>query len=95
MSVSTLELQDEFITVDVSSNSAYLGLFTLRPLGEKLTVLTGGIYSRGSNDYSGISVGMGLSYHLSKLDTLAVFGHYVDNDYGTDQKLGLSYRHEF
>ncbi len=94
VAVTSLELHETF-DVEVSNNSGYLGMFAIRPFNEKLTFMTGGIYTRGSDDFTGISLGGGLSYHLTEADTVALFGSYIDNDFGDEQKLGVSYRHEF
>lgn len=94
VAVTSVELHETF-DVEVSNNSGYAGLFAIRPFTEKLTFMTGGIYTRGSDDFNGISLGGGLSYHLSEADTVALFGSYIDNDFGEEQKLGVSYRHEF
>lgn len=94
VAVTDVALQETF-NVEVSNNSGYVGLFGIRPFNERLTFLSGGIYTRGSDDFQGISLGAGLSYHLGENDTVALFGSYIDNDFGEEQKLGVSYRHEF
>ncbi|WP_226621901.1 hypothetical protein [Alloyangia pacifica] len=94
VAVTSVELHETF-DVEVSNNSGYVGMFAIRPFNEKLTFLTGGIYTRGADDFQGVSLGGGLSYHLTEADTVALFGSYVDNDFGDEQKLGVSYRHEF
>lgn len=87
--------QNENLPVDLSSNSAYVGLFALRPLNEKLTLMAGGNVTKGTNDFSGLSLGGGLSYHLGPNDTLGASASYIDNSFGQKQKLSVSYRHEF
>ncbi|MCA0938893.1 hypothetical protein CLG85_007380 [Yangia mangrovi] len=94
VAVTSLELH-ETVNLEVTNNSGYLGMFAIRPITEKFTFLTGGIYTRGSDDFQGVSLGGGLSYHLTQNDTVALFGSYIDNDFGEEQKLGISYRHEF
>ncbi len=87
--------QDEEIPVALSSSSAYVGLFGFRPLNAKLTLMAGGNWSKGTNDFSGVTLGGGLSYHLSKKDTLGLSGSYMDNSFGRKEQLRVSYRHEF
>ncbi|WP_088631606.1 hypothetical protein [Phaeobacter sp. 22II1-1F12B] len=85
----------EYVLVPISSNSGYLGLFAIKPLNEKLTFMTVGLGTKGSDDYSGYSVGAGLSYHLSDRDTVSAFATYVDNTFGEEEKLTIGYRREF
>lgn len=88
-------LLDETMTITLSNDSIYMGLFSIRPLSRRLTLLGGAIATRGTDDFSGLSAGAGLSWHLTETDTLAGFASYIDNSYGSDQKLHVSYRHEF
>ena len=85
----------EYVLVPISSNSGYIGLFAFKPLNEKLTFMTVGLGTKGSDDYSGYSVGAGLSYHLSERDTVSGFATYVDNTFGEEEKLTIGYRREF
>jgi len=94
MSTADVELSGPML-IEVTSNSGYLGLFGIRPLSQRLTLMLAGMGSKGSHDYSGVNLGGGLSYHLTDKDTFAVFAHYMDNSFGQEQKLGLSYKHEF
>ncbi|MFC0684816.1 hypothetical protein [Novosphingobium clariflavum] len=92
--VTDLDQQDG-IPITVSSSSGYLGLFTIRPLTTRLTLMAGANYTRGTHDYSGVAAGGGLSYHLTKQDTAALRGSYVNNSFGTRKRIGISYQHEF
>ncbi len=92
--VTDLDQQDG-IPIQVSSSSGYLGLFTLRPLGARLTLMAGANYTRGTHGYSGVAAGGGLSYHLTKRDTVALRGSFVHNTFGGKQRVGVSYQHEF
>ena len=87
--------QKDGIPIEVSSNSAYLGLFTIRPLNTRLTLLAGANFSRGTNDFSGLVTASGLSYHLTGKDTVAVRASYVTNTFGQNTRVGISYQHEF
>lgn len=87
--------QNENLTFEVSSNSGYVGLFVLRPLGPRFTLMAGGNLTKGTHDFSGFALGGGLSYHLRKKDTLRVSASYNDNSFGTKKKLNIAYVHEF
>lgn len=87
--------QNENLPIGLSSNSAYVGVFMLRPLNDKLTLMVGGNFTKGTHDFSGISVGGGLSYHLTSNDTVGVSGSYIDNSFGQKEKVSISFRHEF
>lgn len=87
--------QQDGIPIQIASNSGYVGVFTIRPISQRMTVLAGANYTRGTHDYSGVAVAGGLSYHLSRRDTVALRASYVNNTYGQKQKIGVSYQHEF
>jgi hypothetical protein len=87
--------QQEGIPIEVSSNSAYLGVFTIRPLTERLTLIAGANFSKGTNDFSGLAAAGGLSYHLTGKDTVSARASYVTNTFGQNTRLGVSYQHEF
>ncbi|MTH78240.1 hypothetical protein GL286_10900 [Paracoccus aestuariivivens] len=93
-SVSELELSEN-MTVDVSSNSIYLGLFGIRPINAKMTFLSGVNVTKGTEGFKGISMAAGVSYHVTKKDTLAMYRGYIDNSFGEKKKLGISYKREF
>lgn len=57
--------------------------------------MAGGNVTRGTHDFSGVALGGGLSYHFTRRDTVGANISYVDNSFGTSQKLRFSYRHEF
>lgn len=92
--VTDIDMQDG-IPVQVSSNSGYIGLVTIRPLNQRLTLTAGGNYTKGTKGFSGIAAGAGLSYHLTADDTVALRASYVDNTFGSKQRIGISYQHEF
>lgn len=85
----------DFIFVPTSANSAYLGMLGLKPFNEKWTFLGGIVGAKGSNSYSGYSIGAGVTYKLTSKDSLSVFGSYIDNSFGTREVSGISYKHEF
>lgn len=87
--------QGDGFPVGLSSNSGYVGLFMMRPLSEKFTLTGVANFTKGTNDFSGIALGGGVSYHFTKDDTLGVSASYIDNSFGQDEKLRIFYRHEF
>lgn len=85
----------DVMPIEMSSNSGYFGVFAMRPISDRLTFLAGANVSAGTNDFSGFGVSGGLSYHLTARDTLGLQAGYVDNSFGQNQKVTISYRHEF
>ncbi|MBO9453133.1 hypothetical protein J7426_22920 [Tropicibacter sp. R16_0] len=80
---------------EVASKGAYVGLLGLKQLSEKWVFKSGGVVSAGSNDYSGVSAGLGLTYTLTPKNSLSVVGTYTDNSFGERSLLGVSYTFEF
>ncbi|MEP5167454.1 MAG: hypothetical protein ABJQ23_06830 [Shimia thalassica] len=78
-----------------TSKGGYVGLFALRPLNEDWTFKGAIVTSKGSGDYSGYSIGGGISYALTKRDSLGIFASYADNSYGEREFFGISYKREF
>lgn len=87
IAVTGLDVAERF----TSNDSGCAGPFAIRPLAERLTLLSGGLYTRGTDDLSGNSLGAGLSAR----DTLAVFGSCIDSDLGQYETPRISYRHRF
>ncbi|MXO61373.1 hypothetical protein GRI89_17665 [Altererythrobacter salegens] len=83
------------VPVSINSNSAYVGLSMMRPLTDRITLTGGGNVTKGTNDYSGYSLAVGASYHLTKRDTARLTVSHVDNSFGSKQKIGIAYQHEF
>lgn len=88
-------LVNEVITVPVTSHSAYLGLFGLRPLGPKWTALAGAVGVTGTDEYSAFSLGAGLTYNLTNKDSVTGFAGYSDNTFGSREVFGVGYKHQF
>ena len=78
-----------------ASKGGYIGILTMKSLSPKWTVLAGISGSEGSNDYSGISLGGGLSYKLSDRDNLVIGASYSDNSFGTREQVSIGYSREF
>ncbi|GAM56840.1 hypothetical protein JCM19231_4402 [Vibrio ishigakensis] len=77
------------------STGGYVGYFALKPINKEFTTLTFAGVSMGSDDYFGYWLGAGLGYNFTPKDSISLFGLVMDNDYGSDQKIILSYSHTF
>ncbi len=88
------DFADAFPT-EISSKGGYVGLLGLKPLSERWVVKGGGVLSAGSDDYSGFSVGAGVTFNASANDSISVFGSYTDNSFGQRELFGVSYTREF
>ncbi|TYK65831.1 hypothetical protein CWS31_008880 [Colwellia echini] len=78
-----------------TSNGGYIGAFLLRPITKEWTVLAFGGGGMGSNDYSNVWGGGGVSYKLNENNSFNFYGYISDDDYGKINKLGVSYTYEF
>ncbi len=85
----------ESISMEVSSKGGYAGLLALKSLSDEWVLKSGVVASAGSNDYSGTSIGAGLTYSLTPRDSLSVSGSYIDNSFGQRELVGISYTREF
>lgn len=81
--------------ISTTSDGGYLGFMALKPLSDRWTLRGGAIVSAGSNDYTGYSLGGGVSYALTDRINFGVFGGYTDNSFGDDQVTGASLTYEF
>jgi len=86
---------DPYILHSTDSTGGYLGYFSLKPLNQEFTVITFAGASVGSDDYFGYWLGAGVGYKITKRDSISLLGLVADNDYGSDQKIILSYSHDF
>ncbi|WP_261837197.1 hypothetical protein [Vibrio ishigakensis] len=86
---------NEYVLHPTSSTGGYLGYFSLKPLDDKYTIMSFGGASVGSNDYFGYWFGVGAGYKFTPKDSIKLMGIVSDNDYGSDQKLVVSYSHTF
>lgn len=86
---------DDTVAISTASQGGYLGVFALRPISERWTFLGVLVGSAGSDDFSGYTVGGGVSYLITKRDSISVFGSYIDNSFGTRDAVGISYSREF
>lgn len=83
------------LPIDTASKGGYLGMLALRPMTNDWVLKTGFVASAGSNDYSGFSLGAGLTYNATSQDSFSVFGSYIDNSFGQRELAGISYSREF
>jgi hypothetical protein len=73
----------------------YAGMFVLRPINDDFTIIGWGIGGLGSNDFSSIGVGGGISYKIDLHQSVNAVAFYSDDIYRTDTTYGLNYRFEF
>ncbi len=85
----------EYVLMNSDSHGFYAGAFALKPLTEHVSVMAFGGGSVGSDDYSGYWGGVGLGYKFDDYHSLKTFAIYADDDYGTEEKLGIAYTYEF
>ncbi|SHK31479.1 hypothetical protein SAMN05444000_12530 [Shimia gijangensis] len=86
---------DEFALAATSSKGGYIGVLALKPITADWTFKTAFVGSRGSSNYSGFSVGAGLTYGFTQKDSISVFASYIDNTYGQRDQVGIGYKREF
>lgn len=89
------DIDNPYVMHPTQSKGGYLGFFSLKPIDDALTVMTFAGASAGSNDYFGYWFGVGLGYEVTQQDSISLLGLASDNDYGSDQKVILSYTHNF
>ncbi|TPH13307.1 hypothetical protein [Litorilituus lipolyticus] len=86
---------NDVVMVQNTSNGGYLGVMALRPIDDNWTFMTFGGGGAGSGDYRNVWGGAGASYKINEQQSFNVFGFVSDDDYGTNNKLGISYTYEF
>jgi hypothetical protein len=91
---SDFDFGDAF-PVEVASKGAYVGLLAVKPLSDRWVIKTGGVLAAGSNNYSGYTIGAGITFNASPDDSISVFGSYIDNTFGQRDLVGISYTREF
>ncbi|MGC9492562.1 hypothetical protein [Vibrio genomosp. F10] len=89
------ESDNDYVMTRFTSHGGYLGMFALKPLSEKWSLMTFGGGSMGSDNYSGYWVGTGLSHKLSQSQSFNFFGVIADDDFGQNNRIGISYTYEF
>lgn len=90
-----LNTDSAFVLMPNTSKGGYLGVFTLKPLSLKWTLIAFGTGSAGSDDYHGYSAGLGMGYKFTERQSVSTYAHLSDNSYGEDQQLGIAYRYQF
>ncbi|MBK1877313.1 hypothetical protein [Pelagicoccus mobilis] len=86
---------NEFVLMNADSHGGYLGAAALKPLGDNYSVTAFGGGSLGSDDYSGYWVGVGAGYKVNDQHSFKAFAIYADDDFGTEEKIGIAYTYEF
>jgi len=88
-------LDPNFVLVNSSAHSGYIGAFALKPLAESLTLIMMSGGALGSNNYSGYWFGGGIGYTLLEKHSINAFTYKMDNSYGSDTAFSVSYSYEF
>jgi hypothetical protein len=88
-------LGNDYVLVSNSTKGAYIGYFAFKTLSAKWSVLSFGGTSKGSDDYSGYWFGGGLSYKIDQQQSINGYGFMTDDDFGSQEKIGFTYRYEF
>lgn len=88
-------LFDEVVMVQNTSNGGYLGVMALRPISETWTFMTFGGGGMGSGGYSNVWGGGGFSYKINTQHSFNFFGFISEDDFGSVNKVGMSYTYEF
>lgn len=78
-----------------TSHGAYLGAFAIKPLSEQWTLMAFGGGAKGSSNYSSHWFGGGISYRITKNQSVNTYAFVSDNNYGKNEKIGFSYTYEF
>ncbi|OEF22746.1 hypothetical protein [Vibrio rumoiensis] len=81
--------------VPSTSSAGYAGFFALKPITEKVRIISVAAGSLGSNDYHGYLFALGAGYSITKRQSVAAYGFLQDNNYGHDEQLGISYKYQF
>lgn len=92
---SSEDLLESYVLTPKTSHGVYLGMFGLRPLTDKWSMMGFGGANRGSDDYSGYWVGGGFSYKINTSQSFNTYGVYSDDDFGKRDFIGFSYTYEF
>ncbi|PMK00588.1 hypothetical protein [Vibrio sp. 10N.261.55.A7] len=86
---------NNYVTTRFTSHGGYLGAFGLKALNEKWSFMAFGGGSMGSDDYSGYWTGAGLSHKLTDAQSFNFFGVFAEDDFGQNNRVGISYTYEF
>lgn len=80
---------------DELSFGGYMGMFGIRPVTDKVSVVSFVSGSLASGDYQSGSLGAGTSYRFNKQSSLRLMGFYSKDSTRTKQKLSASYSYQF
>jgi len=90
-----IQLYNDVIMVQNTSNGGYIGAMALRPLSETWTIIAFTGAGLGSDDYSNFWAGAGASYKINKHHSFNFFGFASEDSFGSVSKLSASYTYEF
>ncbi len=85
----------ELVMYQNTNNGGYLGAMTLRPLTKYWTVMGFAGGGLGSDDYSNVWAGAGVSYKINENQSFNMFGFLADDSFGSTSKLTMNYTYEF
>lgn len=87
---------DEYILMRSTSHGGYGGMFGVRPIGTTDWSLMGFAgASVGSDSYFSYWYGAGISYKINDNASMNTFGYLSEDDFGSVNKIGVSFTYQF
>lgn len=86
---------EHFMMVSSTNQSGYVGAFALKPLTQKFTLMMATGAAKGTNDYDAWWLFGGVSYKIAEKQTLSTFTYMVDNNFGQEERFGITYKYTF
>ncbi|MBW3696019.1 hypothetical protein EK599_09945 [Vibrio sp. T187] len=88
-------LERDYMLVPASSNGGYLGILGLQQIRKRWSVIGFGGASKGSDNYTGFWIGVGLSHQFSRSKFINIYGVMAEDDFGDNSRLGATFTYEF
>ena len=82
------------VETPLSNYGGYVGIFGLRPVGKKTTLMGGIGTTVASDDYLSIWGGVGVSYSFNKQNSLNIMASLSDSDFGRNEQISLNYKYQ-
>ena len=79
----------------LDSYGGYLGVFVLRPINARLSLISWGGGNLGTESYYSYWIGGGLSYRMTNRQSINFIGTASEDTCRTNKKLGANYTYEF
>ena len=86
---------EHFMMVSSTNQSGYVGAFALKPLTQKFTLMMATGAAKGTNDYDAWWLFGGVSYKIAEKQTLSTFTYMIDNNFGQEERFGITYKYTF